>query len=202
MVPEVRGRHRRPGYGEKNPLRLAQANGCRQSDWETCAGTVELRTSQAGERPLLPRFLGPDQGHDLPPPGHQICKQPGLLVSQRLWLDPGHRRKTCNHLRVDLGALASASAKERTCAGLTTTTGRPTAGSVAAARISKPPSPPAPPPWRQTRECDRALPRAQTPRGGSASPSATAIPFIRDTADVELLGGSRSELERGCLTGG
>ncbi|MET3597909.1 transposase-like protein [Mesorhizobium shonense] len=31
------------GYGEKTPLRLAQRNGYRERDWETRAGTVELR---------------------------------------------------------------------------------------------------------------------------------------------------------------
>jgi len=30
-------------YGEKNPLRTAQRNGYRDRDWETRAGTVELR---------------------------------------------------------------------------------------------------------------------------------------------------------------
>ena len=30
-------------YGEKNPDRLAQRNGYRERDWETRAGTVELR---------------------------------------------------------------------------------------------------------------------------------------------------------------
>ena len=31
------------GYGEKNGFRLAQRNGYRDRDWETQAGTVELR---------------------------------------------------------------------------------------------------------------------------------------------------------------
>ncbi|AFL49048.1 transposase-like protein [Sinorhizobium fredii] len=39
------------GYGEKNPLRTAQRNGYRDRDWETRAGTVELRIPSSGKAP-------------------------------------------------------------------------------------------------------------------------------------------------------
>jgi transposase-like protein len=42
-------------YGEKRPERLAQRNGYR--DWETRAGTVELRI-EAAQGPLFPRLPG------------------------------------------------------------------------------------------------------------------------------------------------
>ncbi len=47
------------GYGEKNPLRLAQRNGYRDRDWETRAGTVELRIPKLGKGSCFPGFLGP-----------------------------------------------------------------------------------------------------------------------------------------------
>lgn len=40
------------GYGEKNPLRTAQRNGYRERDWETRAGTVELRIPKLEARAL------------------------------------------------------------------------------------------------------------------------------------------------------
>ena len=43
------------GYGEKNPLRLAQRNGYRDRDWETRAGTVELRIPLEMLSPTRPR---------------------------------------------------------------------------------------------------------------------------------------------------
>ena len=46
------------GYGEKNPLRLVQRNGYRDRDWETRAGTVELRIPEAQEGLLLPELPG------------------------------------------------------------------------------------------------------------------------------------------------
>src|SRR4029450_12412829 len=46
------------GYGEKNPLRLAQRNGYRDRDWETRAGTVELRIPKLRKGSYFPSFLG------------------------------------------------------------------------------------------------------------------------------------------------
>ena len=46
-------------YGEKNPLRLAQRNGYRDRDWETRAGTVELRVPKLRKGSYFPGFLEP-----------------------------------------------------------------------------------------------------------------------------------------------
>ena len=47
------------GYGEKSPLRLAQRNGYRDRDWETRAGTVELRIPKLRKGSYFPSFLEP-----------------------------------------------------------------------------------------------------------------------------------------------
>jgi transposase-like protein len=47
------------GYGEKSPERLAQRNGYRDWDWETRAGTVELRIPKLRKGSYFPAFLEP-----------------------------------------------------------------------------------------------------------------------------------------------
>lgn len=47
------------GFGEKNPLRLTQRNGYRDRDWETRAGTVELRIPKLRKGSYFPSFLEP-----------------------------------------------------------------------------------------------------------------------------------------------
>ena len=47
------------GYGEKNPLRMAQRNGYRDRDWETRAGSVELRIPKLRKGSYFPGFLEP-----------------------------------------------------------------------------------------------------------------------------------------------
>ena len=46
-------------YGEKSPERLAQRNGYRERDWETRAGTVELRIPKLRKGSYFPGFLEP-----------------------------------------------------------------------------------------------------------------------------------------------
>jgi transposase-like protein len=47
------------GYGQKSPERLAQRNGYRERDWETRAGTVELRIPKLRKGSYFPGFLEP-----------------------------------------------------------------------------------------------------------------------------------------------
>jgi transposase-like protein len=47
------------GYGEKSPHRLVQRNGHRERDWETRAGTVELRIPKLRKGSYFPGFLEP-----------------------------------------------------------------------------------------------------------------------------------------------
>nr|WP_246647421.1 IS256 family transposase [Rhizobium laguerreae] len=46
-------------FGEKNPMRLAQRNGYRDRDWETRAGTVDLRIPKLRKGSYFPSFLEP-----------------------------------------------------------------------------------------------------------------------------------------------
>ena len=46
-------------HGERNPSRLVHRNGYRERDWETRAGTVELRIPKLRRGSYFPSFLEP-----------------------------------------------------------------------------------------------------------------------------------------------
>lgn len=46
-------------YREKSALRTAQRNGYRDRDWQTRAGTVELRIPKLSKGSYFPSFLEP-----------------------------------------------------------------------------------------------------------------------------------------------
>ena len=54
-VGEVTG----AGHGERSPERLVQRNGYRDRDWQTRAGTVELRIPKLRRGSYFPAFLEP-----------------------------------------------------------------------------------------------------------------------------------------------
>jgi len=58
MEPEVGGLTG-AAWGEKSPDRLVQRNGCRDRDWETRAGMVELRIPRLRRGSYFPGFLEP-----------------------------------------------------------------------------------------------------------------------------------------------
>eukprot|EP01039_Chlorochromonas_danica_P021543 gene21543-biopygen13202 len=58
MELEVGGQTGAP-FGEKSADRLAQRNGYRERDWETRAGTVELRIPRLRTGSYFPSFLEP-----------------------------------------------------------------------------------------------------------------------------------------------
>lgn len=47
------------GHGERSESRINQRNGCRERDWQTRAGTVELRIPKLRRSSYVPTFLEP-----------------------------------------------------------------------------------------------------------------------------------------------
>ena len=75
-------------YGEKDPARLAQRNGYRDRDWETRAGTVELRIPKLRKGSYFPGFLEPRRMAESEPVS-------ATGPSARANADRGHPRGLC-----------------------------------------------------------------------------------------------------------
>lgn len=64
-------------YGEKDPARLAQRNGYRDRDWETRAGTVELRIPKLRKGSYFPDGVDASL-----PDGIAMCQAWGVVAQE------------------------------------------------------------------------------------------------------------------------
>ena len=93
------------GYGEKNPLRLVQRNGYRDRDWETRAGTVELRIPKLRKGSYFPSFLEP----------RRMAEKALTAVIQEAYIQGIRPARSTTWLRRWVGA-ASPGARSAGCA--------------------------------------------------------------------------------------
>ena len=93
------------GYGEKNPLRLVQRNGYRDRDWETRAGTVELRIPKLRKGSYFPSFLEP----------RRMAEKALTAVIQEAYVQ-GISTRSVDELVKAMGMTASPRARSRGCA--------------------------------------------------------------------------------------
>ena len=104
MELEVGG-HTGAPFGEKSADRLAQRNGYRERDWETRAGTVELRIPRLRTGSYFPSFLEP----------RRMVEKALVAVIQEAWINGVSTRAVDDLVKAMGGTGMSKSQVSRLC---------------------------------------------------------------------------------------